>query len=118
MKKNGSTTPPWHAMDVDEVLAKVESRTEGLSEEDARKRLAEYGENNMTPHKKQPPLFRRLDKFNDVSRIILSLTAIAFFILGNRLAAGILLGVIVVNTLVVWSLNTWHARKDRAKPPQ
>ena len=118
MQKKESTTPPWHTMDVEEVLAKLESHREGLSEEEARKRLAKYGKNDITPQKKLPPLFRRLVMFNDVSRIILSLAAIVLFILGNYLTAGILIGVIIVNTLVVWSLSTWHTRKDRAKPSQ
>lgn len=118
MKKNKSTTQSWHAMDVDEVLARLESGTEGLSEDDARKRLAEYGKNTITPHQKLPLLFRRLHLFNHVSRIILSLAAVVLFILDNRLAAVILLVVIVVNTLVIWSLNTWHTRKDHTQPTQ
>ncbi|HDN17508.1 MAG TPA: hypothetical protein ENF41_00435, partial [Candidatus Bathyarchaeota archaeon] len=42
----------WHSLPIDEVLRRLESSPEGLSEEEALKRLSKYGYNEIVREKR------------------------------------------------------------------
>ena len=66
--------------EVDQVLAKLEvEATQGLSAEEAERRLAEHGENKLTEKKKETLLQKFLNQFKDVMIIILIVAAAISF---------------------------------------
>ena len=44
-----NTKTPWHTLSTDEVLTQLQSSLDGLTNEEAARRLAEYGPNELTP---------------------------------------------------------------------
>ena len=48
---------PWHALALDEVLRSLASGREGLSSDEATRRLASFGRNTL-PREPPPPLWR------------------------------------------------------------
>ncbi|HMM30300.1 MAG TPA: calcium-translocating P-type ATPase, PMCA-type [Clostridia bacterium] len=66
--------------EVDQVLAQLEvEATQGLSAEEAERRLAEHGENKLTEKKKETLLQKFLNQFKDVMIIILIVAAAISF---------------------------------------
>lgn len=45
------STPDWHRLDASEALRRLHSAAEGLSPDEARARLLQYGRNELTPRK-------------------------------------------------------------------
>ncbi|MBO5197205.1 MAG: calcium-translocating P-type ATPase, PMCA-type [Lachnospiraceae bacterium] len=71
----------YHSAKKAEVLTALEtSLGTGLSEADAKKRLAEYGENKLKEKKKKTNLQRFLEQFKDVMIMILIAAAIVSFV--------------------------------------
>lgn len=67
----------WHEKKIDEVLLNLKTGTGGLSNEEAKHRLAEYGYNELKEKKKRTKLQMFLEEFKDIF-IILLLVATAF----------------------------------------
>lgn len=91
----------WYRLDTDEVLAALDSGRQGLSEERAQHRLAEYGANEIA-FKKTPAWLRLLRQFHDPMVYILLATAIvttALTVLGEHMLPDtlVILGVVVLN---------------------
>ena len=72
----------FHSESREEVLNSLSSsKTTGLSEAEARKRLAENGENRLKEKKKKTLLARFLEQFKDVMIIILLVAAAVSFVI-------------------------------------
>ena len=56
-EKTDDNPPPssdnWHALEADEVLGRLASSSEGLSQAEAEQRLQRYGPNRLRPAKRQ-----------------------------------------------------------------
>ena len=65
----------WHAEEVDTVLKSLESSRSGISEEEAQKRLKQYGSNELIEKHKITPLQILLDQFKSILVIILIISA-------------------------------------------
>ena len=66
----------WHLMTKEEVRRKLKTDFQnGLSDEEAKRRLLEYGENKLEKKKKTSLFIRFLLQFNDFMIIILLLAA-------------------------------------------
>ncbi|MBS7610392.1 cation-translocating P-type ATPase [Candidatus Bathyarchaeota archaeon] len=70
----------WHAMPVEEVLRALKTSPEGLRDEEAKKRLTQYGYNELKEEKRRTALHMFLKGFKDIF-IILLLGATAISIL-------------------------------------
>lgn len=68
--------------DINEVLKSLDSNLDGLSNDEAKKRIGTYGENVIEEAKKKSKLRRFLDQFNDMMIIILIVVAIIMGIYG------------------------------------
>lgn len=67
----------WHTMTTEEIRKKLRTNQEyGLSDQDAKKRLLENGENKLEEKKKSNIFIRFLEQFNDFMIIVLLLAAI------------------------------------------
>ena len=66
----------YHHLPYDEVLKKVDSRHDGLSEAEAADRLAQNGKNALIEAKKKPAIIKFLSQFTDPMIIVLLVAAV------------------------------------------
>src|SRR5262245_12044829 len=92
-------TAPWSSTS-DEVLAAVESRTAGLTSQEAEQRLEHYGTNRLAPPKRLPWWRRVLAQFDDILIYILLVAAAFKAILADWVDFGVILGVAVINAII------------------
>ena len=67
---------PWHAVEIEEVFEALETDRGGLSEEEAERRLREYGPNELREEKRVTPLQIFLGQFKSILVIILIVSAL------------------------------------------
>ena len=70
------STYSWHAMNIEEVLHTLDTREQGLSKEEATRRLQEFGSNELREEKRVTPLSIFLGQFKSILIIILILSAV------------------------------------------
>ena len=91
----------FFTMSVDETLKSLNSSKKGLSDEEAQKRIEEYGYNKLEEKKKQSLLSKFIDQFKDLMIIVLLVAAaISVFIAKEWVDAIIILFVVVVNAIL------------------
>jgi Ca2+-transporting ATPase len=85
---NPETTPsePWHATPTDETLSALETALDGLSSDEADRRLSEYGTNDIQEAEQTSPLALLLSQFRNP--LIYLLTVAALLSLGTGLIPG------------------------------
>ncbi|MEM4762183.1 MAG: cation-transporting P-type ATPase, partial [Thermofilum sp.] len=85
----------WHSLTAEEVLRKLESRSSGLSWEEARRRLEKYGRNEIV-EKRESPLKMFLRQFqNFLIYILLAATALSL-LLGELLDAVLIVSIVLL----------------------
>jgi Ca2+-transporting ATPase len=114
----------WHSQDKDAVLQNLKTSSAGLSTEEAKKRLAEYGYNELQEKKKRTALQMFLEEFKDI--FILLLIAATVFSVGvgyyellhnpelgflETYADAITIGIIVVLVAVAGFVQEYRAEK-------
>jgi Ca2+-transporting ATPase len=91
----------WYNLDVDQVLDKLSTDKEnGLSSQEAEKRLNEYGENRIKEQKKKPFINKLKDQLLDPMIIILLAAAIVSAFMGSAVDSGVILLIVVINTIL------------------
>lgn len=93
-------TVHYHALTDESVFEKVESRPGGLSDEEARQRLQEWGPNALPPPHQRGPLLRFLAQFHNVLIYILIVAGVATGLLGHFVDTAVILAVVVVNAII------------------
>ena len=103
----GSTTTAndidvtWHALSREEVLEKLNSGLEeGLSKEEAAKRLEKYGPNQLAEGKKTTFWELVYEQLNNFVVIMLLAAAVISAFLGEVLDAGAIVTIVVLNTVM------------------
>lgn len=99
MNKEHSETS-WHASEITDVFGRLGSQPEGLTTEEAGKRLSQYGKNKLRPPRKQSPVIRFLLQFHNVLIYVLLAAGIITAILNHWVDAGVIFGVIIVNAFI------------------
>ena len=94
------TQQQWHSLPAEEVLVRLESRPEGLTEAEAQQRLAAHGPNRLPAPKRRSPLLRFLTQFHNVLIYVLLAAAVVTALLGHWVDCGVIIGVVVVNALI------------------
>ena len=94
------TRPLHHARDTAEVLRNLASSTEGLGSDEAAKRLARYGRNELPPPAARHPIFRFLSQFNNALIYFLLAGAVAAWTLGHNIDAAVIVAVVLVKAIV------------------
>ena len=92
-----SDRPSWHAMDADHVIGAVKSHPSGLSEAEAKTRLAETGANAIAPISGRTQLEILLSQFHSLPIALLAAGAVLSIATGGILDAAIILAVIGLN---------------------
>ena len=97
----GADSPtPWHALGADETLHALDARLHGLSQAQARERLARHGPNRLaeTP---PPGLLRRLARqFDNLLLYVLMAAAVVTAAMGHWVDTGVILAVVVLNAVI------------------
>jgi magnesium-transporting ATPase (P-type) len=96
----GPVVTAWHATPTDEVLARLESRPEGLTAVEAGRRLAEHGPNALTRHG-GPSAWQVLARqFTSPLVYALLASAAVAFALGDVPDGSVVLAVVVLNAVI------------------
>jgi len=93
-------TQDWHALDADDVLRHLKVREEGLSTEQAARRLAQYGKNQLQEAKRPTFLHMLWDQLNNFVVILLIIASIVSALLGDYIEAGAIMAIVVLNAIL------------------
>jgi P-type Ca2+ transporter type 2C len=105
------TAAAWHALDPDEVAARLEtSATRGLGGEEAARRLAEHGPNEIQAARRVPPWRLLLDQFKNVLILIL-LVAVALSAALGHATEAVVVTVIVLFAVVLGFVQEYRAER-------
>lgn len=100
----------WHNKSVGEILKKVESSKEGLSVEDAEKRLEKFGKNEIEKGEETSVLEVFLNQFKDFLIIILIAAAIISFFI-HPIDAVLIVTIVIANGIFGFAQD-WKAEKS------
>ncbi len=95
-----SDAQAWHAVSADRAFERLTGRPDGLSDDEAGKRLAEHGPNRLPPPKRRGALARLLAQFNNLLIYVLLGAAGTTAALGHWIDTGVILAVVLVNAVV------------------
>ena len=103
-------SPEWHAMETEEFMRALKASEKGLSEEEAQRRLQEFGPNELVERKGITPFQIFLGQFKDVF-VIMLLIAIAISVLIGEIIDASTIGAIVVLNSVVGFVQEYRSEK-------
>lgn len=91
----------WHAVDVQTALDfSATTRTQGISDAEALRRRALYGDNTLPTPRRRRALQRFLLQFHNVLIYVLLGAALITALLGHWIDSGVIVGVVVINALI------------------
>jgi magnesium-transporting ATPase (P-type) len=90
----------WHALPADAVAAALATGADGLSADEAGRRLASTGPNALPEAARRHPILRFLAQFNNTLIYFLLAAAVAAAILGHAIDAAVIVAVVTVNAIV------------------
>ncbi|MBR2708081.1 MAG: cation-transporting P-type ATPase [Bacilli bacterium] len=100
----------YYSKSKEEVIKYLKSSINGLTEIEAKNRLKMYGPNELPKQKKDSILKIFLSEFKDPMKIILIITVIMSFIIGEILDAFTLIIIILVD-VIIETVEEWKAKK-------
>ncbi|MFN3324271.1 MAG: cation-translocating P-type ATPase [Bryobacteraceae bacterium] len=92
--------PPWHALDAEEVFSRLRADPNGLSPDEAARRLDEFGLNELPMEEKESALRRFLRQFHNTLIYVLLVAAALTAAIGVWVDTGVILGVVIINALI------------------
>lgn len=98
-KKNGLTAPPY-TLEIDDILAQLDSSREGITSEEAKIRLSHYGLNQLKVTKHRSSLIRFFSQFHNALIYILIIAACATFLLGKYLDTVVISALVIIDALI------------------
>ncbi len=90
----------WHAQPAEEVLQGQRTGFEGLTPEEARRRLAEHGPNRLAEVPPVHPLWRLARQFHNLLIYVLLTAAGVTAAMGHWVDTGVILAVVVINAAI------------------
>ncbi|GAB4468395.1 MAG: cation-translocating P-type ATPase [Anaerolineae bacterium] len=88
----------WHSLEIDEILSRLKADPEkGLSQEEANRRLEQYGPNELVETGLKSPWLILWEQFTDAMVVVLIVAAIISFLLGDALDGIVILAIVVLN---------------------
>ena len=72
-------SPEWHAMETEEFMKSLKASKKGLSQEEAKRRLQEFGPNELVERKRVTPFQIFLSQFKDIFVIMLLFAIVISF---------------------------------------
>jgi len=123
VKQAVDLSPEWHAMETAELMGALKASEKGLSDEEAKRRLSEYGYNELKEKKRRTALQMFLEEFKDVFILLLIIATILSAIVGYYESIGtqksvleiytdpIVIGIIVILVAVAGFIQEYRAEK-------
>lgn len=90
----------WHALDKKEVLEKLKTSENGISDDEASRRLTEYGKNELKQIHKVNPFFIFLEQFKSVFILILFAAAIFSLFIQHYVDFVVILIIVFLNSAI------------------
>lgn len=90
----------FYNKDIDDVLSIVKSRRNGISNDEARQRLAEFGLNELQEKKKRTILLMILDQFKDFMILVLIGAAIIAGMIGEPADTLVIIAIVIINAII------------------
>ena len=90
----------WHLKETAQTISELKSSSTGLSSDNARRRLEDYGPNELVAEKKRSLLLVILDQFKDLLIIILLIAALIAGIVGDPIDALAILAIVILNAII------------------
>ncbi len=103
----------WHQKEIDDIIKILGSSPQGFTSEEAKKRLEQYGPNEIKEKKKKTLFMMFLDQFRDFMIIVLIAAAIVSGVIGE-ISDTIAIIVIVVLNAVIGFVQEYRAEKAMA----
>ncbi len=103
----------WHTLTADEVAQRLETTSNGLSPEQATKRMAHYGANELREKRARSSWRMLLDQFSDFMIIVLIIAAIISGIVGD-IEDTVAIIVIVILNAVIGFVQEYRAERAMA----
>ncbi len=100
----------WHAIETEKLLSALQASEKGLSEQGAKRRLQEYGPNELVERKRITPLQIFLGQFRDIF-VIMLLIAIGISIAIGEVIDASTIGAIVVLNAIVGFVQEYRSEK-------
>ena len=104
----------WNKLSVDETLKATNSTINGLTSQEAQRRVLEYGKNELVEEKKAGPIKLFLGQFVDILILILIIAAVAAYFVGDTMDAIVILIVVLINAFVGF-IQEYRAEKAMEK---
>ncbi|WP_226990173.1 calcium-translocating P-type ATPase, SERCA-type [Caldanaerobacter subterraneus] len=110
--REGMPMERYWAMTAEKVVEKLKTDCEkGLSDEEAIRRLTEYGENSLEEEKIKSPLRMVIEQFKDYLVIILIIASVISFFLKEAIDGILILAIVILNALI-GTLQEYKAEKS------
>jgi Ca2+-transporting ATPase len=90
----------WHTLSTERVMEALDSGSQGLSSEEAERRLAEFGANQLCVQPPPPMWQVFLRQFKSPILYVLFMAALVSLALGERVDAGVILGIVGLNAVI------------------
>ncbi|GAB4433939.1 MAG: cation-translocating P-type ATPase [bacterium] len=100
----------WHNLELSEVYKKLNTSSKGLSSENVKERLAQYGPNELVEKKRKTAIEMFIDQFKDFMIIVLLAAAVVSGFLGE-VADTIAIVVIVIINAIIGFIQEYRAEK-------
>ena len=93
-----------------DILSKYKTSVNGLTANEVQKRQEEYGPNQIKEEKPTPLILLFLSQFADILIVLLIIAAIAAFLIGDIIDAGVILLAVLLNTIIGF-IQEYRSRK-------
>jgi len=93
-------SPEWQAMETDELMGALKASEKGLSEEEAKRRLQEFGPNELVERKRVTPLQIFLGQFKDIFVIMLLIAVVIELGIREIIDASTIGAIVALNAVV------------------
>ncbi|MBE0541805.1 MAG: HAD-IC family P-type ATPase [Verrucomicrobia bacterium] len=90
----------WYELPAEEVFAKLKTTAAGLSSDEVRQRLAQYGYNELTARKRSAFLRFLLQFHNALIYVLLASSFVTAFVLHKGVETIVILGVVLLNVII------------------
>ena len=98
--RDETRTPTWHRLEIPQLYATTDSSSDGLSHEEAARRLARHGPNELDPAKRRSVLRMFVDQLADFMILVLLAAAVVSMVIGDATDAIAILAIVILNAIV------------------
>ena len=99
-KQDPEQEKAWHALKTEQVLRDLEAHKEGLTSEEAERRLASYGPNQLYEAPRTGFLAMLWDQLNSFVVILLIVASVISALLGDYVEAAAIMAIVVLNAVL------------------